>query len=124
MERFLKLLVEYRGMLTAMFHQLIDELKKKLPELGVKTAVDSKAIPFFGNPVRDEEKLEIQDGRRDTDADCPSGQSLRSFLRMTDSKYLFPCHPEEAQGPSRGASDGGFGVRVATGFCCRCGLIE
>ena len=26
MERFLKLLVEYRGILTAMFHQLIDEL--------------------------------------------------------------------------------------------------
>ena len=69
MERFLKLLVEYRGMLTDIFHQLIDELKIKLPELGVKTAVDSKAIPSFGNPVRDEEKIKNQDRRRDTDAD-------------------------------------------------------
>jgi len=69
MERFLKLLVEHGGMLTDMFHQLIDELKKELPDLGMKTAVDSKAIPSFGNPVRDEEKLKNSDGRRDTDAD-------------------------------------------------------
>ena len=78
MERFLKLLVEYREMLTDIFHQLIDELKIKLPELGVKTAVDSKAIPSFGNPVRDEEKIKIQDGRRDTDADCPSRRPAAS----------------------------------------------
>ena len=69
MERFLKLIVEHSEMLTDMFHQLVDELKKELPDLGMKTAVDSKAIPSFGNPVRDEEKLAEPDGRRDTDAD-------------------------------------------------------
>lgn len=31
--------------------------------------VDSKAIPSFGNPVRDDEKLKEEDRRRDTDAD-------------------------------------------------------
>lgn len=69
MERFLKLIVEHKEMLTDIFHTLVDELKKELPDLGVKTAVDSKAIPSFGNPVRDEEKLAESDGRRDTDAD-------------------------------------------------------
>jgi hypothetical protein len=69
MERFLKLIVDYQEMLTDIFHRLIDELKKELPDLGAKTAVDSKAIPSFGNPVRDEEKLAESDGRRDTDAD-------------------------------------------------------
>ena len=69
MERFLKLIVEHGEMLTDMFHQLVEELKTELPDLGEKTAVDSKAIPSFGNPVRDEKKLTESDGRRDTDAD-------------------------------------------------------
>jgi len=67
--RFLSSIVEQRVLITQMFHELVDELKKELPELGVKTAVDSKAIPSFGKPVRDEEKLAESDGRRDTDAD-------------------------------------------------------
>jgi hypothetical protein len=45
MERFLKLIVEHAEMLTDIFHQLIDELKRELPDWGAKTAVDSKAIP-------------------------------------------------------------------------------
>jgi hypothetical protein len=69
MERFLKLIVDYQEMLTNIFHTLVDELKKELPELGEKTAVDSKAVPSFGNPVGDEEKIKNPDGRRDTDAD-------------------------------------------------------
>lgn len=69
MERFLKLILEHKEMLTDIFHTLVDELKKELPDLGAKTAADSKAIPSFGNPVRDEEKLAESDGRRDTDAD-------------------------------------------------------
>ena len=67
--RFLELIIEQSDFLTNMFHQLIDELKNKLPDLGVKTAVDSKAIPSFGKPVRDEEKLKEEDRRRDIDAD-------------------------------------------------------
>ena len=69
MERFLKLIVQHSEMLTEMFHKLVDELKKELPELGRKTAVDSKAIQSFGKPVHDKEKLANPDGRRDTDAD-------------------------------------------------------
>jgi hypothetical protein len=67
--RFLESLIEQSDFLTGMFHKLVDELRKELPDLGVKTAVDSKAIPSFGNPVRDEDKLKNPDGRRDTDAD-------------------------------------------------------
>jgi hypothetical protein len=67
--RFLELLIEHRSFSEELFHCLVDELKKKLPDLGVKTAVDSKAIPSFGKPVRDEEKREVEDRRRDTDAD-------------------------------------------------------
>ena len=70
--RFLSLVVANREYITEMFHALIDELKEELPDLGEKTAVDSKAISSFGNPVRDEEKIASPDGRRDTDADCPS----------------------------------------------------
>lgn len=65
--RFLSSIVEQRDFVTEMFHELVDELKKMLPNLGVKTAVDSKAIPSFGNPVRD--NLDNPDRRRDTDAD-------------------------------------------------------
>ena len=67
--RFLELLIEHADFLSEMFHELVDELKKELPDLGVKTAVDSKAIPSFGKPVRDEEKRMEEDRRRDTDAD-------------------------------------------------------
>jgi hypothetical protein len=66
--RFLESLIEHEVFITAMFHALVDELKKKLPDLGVKTAVDSKAIQSFGKPVKDE-KLQEEDRRRDTDAD-------------------------------------------------------
>jgi len=69
MERFLKIIVAHRRKLTEIFHQLVDELKTELLDLGVKTAVDSKAIPSFGNPVGDEKKDSEPDGRRDTDAD-------------------------------------------------------
>ena len=67
--RFLELIIEQSGFISDMFHQLIEELKKKLPDFGVKTTVDSKAIPSFGKPVRDEEKLQEEDRRRDIDAD-------------------------------------------------------
>jgi len=67
--RFLSLVVATREFITEMFHALINELKEELPDLGEKTAVDSKAISSFGNPVRNEEKNVSPDGRRDTDAD-------------------------------------------------------
>jgi hypothetical protein len=67
--RFLKLIVKHREHLVGMFHRLLDELALLLPDLGRKMAGDSKAIPSFGRPVRDEEKKREPDGRRDTDAD-------------------------------------------------------
>jgi len=62
-------IVEQRCFILVMFHELVDELKKRLPSLGMKTAVDSKAIPSFGKKVTDENKLNHPDRRRDTDAD-------------------------------------------------------
>ncbi|MBI5499247.1 MAG: transposase, partial [Deltaproteobacteria bacterium] len=67
--RFLKLVCVHRERLLAIFHRLLDELAEVLPDLGRRTAGDSKAIPSFGRPVRDEEKKREADGRRDTDAD-------------------------------------------------------
>ena len=40
-----------RGGILDMFHRLVDELKKHLPDLGAKTAVDSKAIPYGRRPT-------------------------------------------------------------------------
>ncbi len=41
--RFLLLLMKNEEQLLAMFHRLLDALKIHLPDLGEKTAVDSKA---------------------------------------------------------------------------------
>jgi hypothetical protein len=67
--RFLKLLIKYGEQLVGMFHRLVDELALVLPDLGRKMAGDSKAVPSFGRPVRDEQKRKESDGRRDRDAD-------------------------------------------------------
>ena len=67
--RFLKLLLDNQALLDEMFHQLVEQLKEQLPELGGKLAVDAKAIPSFGRPVTDEEKKQGHDRRRDLDAD-------------------------------------------------------
>ena len=66
---FLGLLMENQAELEALFHDLVRKLGQALPDLGNKLAVDSKAIPSFGKPVRAEEKREEDDRRRDTDAD-------------------------------------------------------
>jgi hypothetical protein len=67
--RFLELVINHREYLLDIFHKLIDELKRLLPDLGAKLAVDSKGIRSHGNPVRDEGKRQQQDRRRDADAD-------------------------------------------------------
>lgn len=72
--RFLKLVIDHREQLLTIFHRLLDELAKLLPDLGRKMAGDSKAIPSFGRPVSDETKQEEEeegkkDRRRDSDAD-------------------------------------------------------
>ena len=67
--RFLALVVEHGKKLTEMFHRLVAELAKELPDLGQYLAVDSKAIHSAGRPVKDEDKRTEPDGRRDIDAD-------------------------------------------------------
>jgi hypothetical protein len=66
---FLAVLMDHQNQLLEIFHQLIEELKTLLPDLGKKLAIDSKAIQSYGKPVRDEEKTEEDDRRRDIDAD-------------------------------------------------------
>jgi hypothetical protein len=67
--RFLALICDNRALLVDMFQRLVDELGKELPALGQRLAVDSKAISSAGKPVRDPDKLQNQDRRRDLDAD-------------------------------------------------------
>lgn len=66
---FLEAVMEHQALVMDIFHQLIEELVMVLPDLGVKLAVDSKAVQSHGKPVTDEQKKESDDRRRDTDAD-------------------------------------------------------
>jgi hypothetical protein len=65
--RFVALLMDHQPLIVRMFHKLVDALKQKLPRLGQKLAVDSKAIRSYGRPVSDRDQE--ADGRRDMDAD-------------------------------------------------------
>lgn len=67
--RFLELIVIHCDKVLGIFHRLVDELGEVLPDLGRRLAVDSKALPSAGKPVRDEEKQKEDDGRRELDAD-------------------------------------------------------
>ena len=67
--RFLAVVMEQLDGLLEIFHQLVEALRAKLPGLGEKLAVDSKAISSYGRPVKDEEKRQAVDRRRDIDAE-------------------------------------------------------
>jgi hypothetical protein len=67
--RFISLLLTHDYFLDEMFHALLEKLGQMLPDLGVKLAVDSKAIESFARPVRTENNHKEPDGRRDVDAD-------------------------------------------------------
>jgi hypothetical protein len=67
--RFCISLIEQRAVIDEMFHILVNELSVLLPDLGEILAVDSKGIQSFGKPIKDEGKKNIEDGRRDLDAD-------------------------------------------------------
>jgi hypothetical protein len=66
---FLALVMEHQSQLLGIFHQLVEELKMLIPDLGKKLAVDSKAIRSHGRPVNEEENKVSHDRRRDQDAD-------------------------------------------------------
>ena len=70
--RLLEVLMEQEPQIEKMFHTLVEQLRRHLPDLGQKLAVDSKAIRSYGKPVRDEAKQQQQDRRRDNDADWGS----------------------------------------------------
>jgi hypothetical protein len=67
--RFLASVMACEHELESMFHKLVDELGRALPDLGQRMAVDSKAIASAGKPVSDEAKQAAPDGRRDLEAD-------------------------------------------------------
>lgn len=68
--RFLETVMGQSEALTELFHSLVTALGRALPDLGMRLAVDSKAIPSFGKPVADEAKnTGDADRRRDVDAD-------------------------------------------------------
>jgi hypothetical protein len=67
--RFLDLIITHRKKVLDIYHRLVDELGRLLPDLGQRLAVDSKALSSAGKPVRDEEKQKEPDGRRELDAD-------------------------------------------------------
>lgn len=71
--RFLELLMDKQPQLEDLFDTLLSDLGRALPDLGRKLAVDSKAIPSFGRPIRKELLDTIAgkdpDHRRDNDAD-------------------------------------------------------
>jgi hypothetical protein len=66
---FLAVVMDHQDQLLEIFDHLIDELKRLLSGLGEKLAVDSKAIQSYGKPVKNEDKKEDVDRRRDSDAD-------------------------------------------------------
>jgi hypothetical protein len=65
--RFQRSLSQCAALVEAMFHDLVEQLKTQLPDLGTHLAIDGKALPSFGNPPK-KDKVREQDGRRDTDA--------------------------------------------------------
>ena len=67
--RFLAVVMEHQDQLRTMFDKLVELLKQELPALGRRLAVDGKALPSFGRPVRDDDKRAEGDRRRDNDAD-------------------------------------------------------
>jgi hypothetical protein len=67
--RFLVVVMERLDELLGIFDQLVEALRAKLPGLGERLAVDSKAIRSWGRLVRDEDKRQQDDRRRDVDAD-------------------------------------------------------
>ena len=63
--RFLRRLLNHESLIREMFDNLIDELKKFIPDLWKNIAGDSKPIKSFGNPS----KKAFSDQRRENDAD-------------------------------------------------------
>jgi len=63
--RFLKTLIKHLDKLEGMFDLLVDELKKLLPDLGKRLAMDSKDIHSFSKSKTEKGA----DGRRDVDAE-------------------------------------------------------
>lgn len=64
--RFLVNLFRCQALVDAMFDELVDRVKRELPDLGFALAADSKAIESAGKP---KDRRVGRDGRREKDAD-------------------------------------------------------
>ncbi|GAF99977.1 unnamed protein product, partial [marine sediment metagenome] len=62
--RFLKKVLAHLCLVEAMFDALVKDSSQRLPDLGQRLAIDSKALSSFGRPS----KKDKEDGRRDLDA--------------------------------------------------------
>jgi len=67
--RFLKNLIKNQELIIQMFRELVNELKKELPDLGKIIAFDGKAIHSYSSGKKKKDVLRIHDRRSDNDAD-------------------------------------------------------
>jgi hypothetical protein len=88
--RFLVVVMEEQDALVEIFHRLVERLRARLPGLGNKLAVDSKAIRSYGCPVKDEDKKNQEDRRRDLDANW--GTKTYKGVRADGSNWEKTSH--------------------------------
>jgi len=111
---FLEGLLACELRIREMFHVLVEELRKQLPDLGKRLALDGKALPSFAAPRKKDEPIRLaQDGqpdrRADPDADWgvktkrgqhPDGTSWEKVTRwfgfelhlLVDSEHELPVN--------------------------------
>jgi hypothetical protein len=59
---FFNNLFKHEDMIEKMFHKLVDEVSKELPEFGKIQACDGKAITTHANGRKTEQPMEVKDG--------------------------------------------------------------
>ena len=67
--RFLKNLFLHQSFIDDIFDQLVDELRKILPDFGQTLSLDSKAVDSHSRGRKKGEEPKTEDGRRELDAD-------------------------------------------------------
>ena len=88
--RFLAVVMDEQDEVVEIFHRLVEKLRARLPGLGNKLAVDSKAIRSYGRPVKDEDKKNQEDRRRDLDANW--GTKTYKGVRADGSNWEKTSH--------------------------------
>ncbi len=83
--RFLKRLMECAGLMDAMFEELVEALRRVLPDFGKTLAVDGKAIQTHARPRSRDAPAPNPDGRRDVDANF--GAKRHKVIRKDGTLY-------------------------------------